>query len=103
MNTLTNLLTSLIIGAWISAIAVFSVQNFEPVSLKFLFFESIQLPVGVLLAFSAAIGAILGALIPLWGNPPSSRQRRRGQQTQERDFLEDDILESWQEESSLNW
>ena len=48
------------------AIAIHSVQNAALVSLN-LTFESIQLPVGLVLAFSAGVGIIGMALIqPLW-------------------------------------
>ena len=48
------------------AIAILSVQNAALVSLN-LTFESIQLPVGLVLAFSAGVGIIGMALIqPLW-------------------------------------
>ena len=48
------------------AIAILSVQNAALVSLN-LTFESIQLPVGLVLAFSAGMGIIGMALIqPLW-------------------------------------
>jgi uncharacterized integral membrane protein len=67
MKTIANLLTSLILATWVSAIAIFSIQNITPVSLKFLTSETIQLPVGIILAFSVAVGAIGGAIAPvLW-------------------------------------
>ncbi|MGB5962287.1 MAG: LapA family protein [Coleofasciculaceae cyanobacterium] len=67
MKAFTNLLTSIIVAGWISAIAILSIQNFTPVSLKFLNFETIQIPVGIVLAFSVAAGVIGGAIAPvLW-------------------------------------
>lgn len=67
MKTLTNLLTSIIVAVWVVAIAILSVQNATPVSLKFLTYQSIQLPVGLVLAFSAGLGIIGTALTqPLW-------------------------------------
>ena len=67
MKTITNLLTSIILASWIGAIAILSIQNFTPVSVKFLAFESIQVPIGIVLAFSAGVGLITGALVPaLW-------------------------------------
>jgi uncharacterized integral membrane protein len=67
MKTIANLLTSLILATWVSAIAILSIQNITPVSLKFLTSETIQLPVGIVLAFSVAVGAIGGAITPvLW-------------------------------------
>ena len=64
MNTLTNIISSTIAAIWISAIAVFAIQNIEPVSLKLFIWQSIDFPVGVLLAFCAAIGFIGGSLLP---------------------------------------
>lgn len=66
MKTLTNLLTSLVLAAWISAIAILSIQNITPVSLKFLGAASIQMPIGVVLAFSVGIGSIAGAMLPVF-------------------------------------
>lgn len=61
-------LTSLVVAVWIIASAIISVQNATPVSLKFLTFQSIQIPMGLVLAFSAGIGLIGMALLqPLWG------------------------------------
>lgn len=56
------IVTSFIVAVWIAAIAILTVQNASPISLKFLFFESIQLPVGVILAFSVVSG-LLGAAL----------------------------------------
>jgi uncharacterized integral membrane protein len=67
MKTVANLLTSLIIAFWVIAIAVISVQNAEPISLKFLSFQSIQIPFGLVLAFSVGIGIMSVAILkPLW-------------------------------------
>lgn len=66
MKTFTNLLTSIILAIWAGAIAILAVQNATSVSLKFFTFESIQMPVGVVLAFSAGVGAIGGAIAPLF-------------------------------------
>jgi putative membrane protein len=65
MKPIANLLTSLILAAWVSAIAILSIQNITLVSLKFLTWETIQIPFGVVLAFSFGVGAIGGALAPL--------------------------------------
>ncbi|MFM6190548.1 MAG: DUF1049 domain-containing protein [Planktothrix sp.] len=56
------IITSFIVAFWISAIAILAVQNATPISLKFLFLESIQLPIGVILAFSVVVG-LLGAAL----------------------------------------
>ncbi len=68
MKTLTPIFISLIVTIWVVAIAIISVQNATPVSLRFLTFQTIQIPVGLLLAFSAGVGLIAMALLqPLWG------------------------------------
>ena len=72
MKAFAGLLNTLIISSWIIAIAIFSIQNIQNVSVKFLTFESITLPVGVLLAFCGVIGLILGWFLPLL----FSRRRR---------------------------
>ncbi|WP_414530863.1 DUF1049 domain-containing protein [Nodularia chucula] len=68
LKTFIPILISLILALWVVAIAIISVQNATPVSLKFLTFESVQIPVGLFLAFSAGVGLIGTAIIqPLWG------------------------------------
>lgn len=77
MNSIINLFTALIIAAWMVSLSVLSIQNITPVSLKFLTFESIKLPFGILLSFSAATGVLLGAIAPLFwtGSRPANRRR----------------------------
>jgi len=65
MKSFTSLIISLILVLWILATSILSIQNATPVILKFLTYESIRLPVGIVLAFSAAAGAIIGAFIAL--------------------------------------
>ncbi|MFB8789751.1 MAG: lipopolysaccharide assembly protein LapA domain-containing protein [Potamolinea sp.] len=66
MKTITNLITSIILASWVSAIAILSIQNITLVSLKFLNWETIQIPFGVVLAFSFGVGAIAAAIAPLF-------------------------------------
>ena len=65
MKSFTSLLSSLIMATLLVAIAIFSIQNIQDVSLTFLTFKSINIPVGILLAFASAVGVLLGALIPI--------------------------------------
>jgi len=65
MKSFTSLLSSLILAIMLVAIAIFSIQNIQDVSLQFLTFKSINIPVGVLLAFCSAVGMVLGALLPI--------------------------------------
>jgi len=68
MRSIANLLTSLVVASWVVAIAVLSLKNVTPVSLKFLTYQSIQLPFFLVLAFSASLGMIVMTLIQsLWG------------------------------------
>ena len=67
MKTISPILTSLILAGAVSAIAILSVQNATPVSIRFLSFQSVQIPVGVVLAFGVAVGMIFAAIfIPIW-------------------------------------
>jgi uncharacterized integral membrane protein len=67
MKMFTNLLISVVIAGWVSAIALISVQNATPVSLRFLVFQSIQIPFGLMLAFCVAVGLlIMAGLQPFW-------------------------------------
>lgn len=53
---------------------VFAIQNVIPTSLKFFLFESIQLPISILLTFCFAMGLLLGALLPIfWQRPKKKR------------------------------
>ncbi|MDJ0897638.1 MAG: LapA family protein [Xenococcus sp. MO_188.B8] len=65
MKIFANFISSLMLAFWVSAIAIFSIQNIQLVSIKFLVWQSIQMPVGVLLAICAGSGIILGSLLPL--------------------------------------
>jgi len=67
MKTIVNLSISLILAVWLVAIAIISVQNATPITLKFLFWRSIQIPMGLVIAFSVAIGLlVLTVLQPIW-------------------------------------
>lgn len=83
MKPIAPVITSFVVAIWLVAMAILSVQNATPVFLKFLSFQSIQMPVGVVLAISAGIGLIGGAIAQLlWrksDNPdrlPGSDSRR---------------------------
>ncbi len=68
MRSLSTLLISLLLALWIGAIAIIAVQNATPVTLRFLGLQSIQVPFGVVLAFSAMVGIGMTAIAqPLLG------------------------------------
>ncbi|HEY9615875.1 MAG TPA: lipopolysaccharide assembly protein LapA domain-containing protein [Microcoleaceae cyanobacterium] len=73
MKTLPSFLAAVLIAVWIGVIAIVSVQNFTAVSFKFLQFQSIQMPFGLVLAFSVGLGAISTALIQLLSSSSRSR------------------------------
>jgi uncharacterized integral membrane protein len=88
MKTFSSLLVSIVIAVWVVAIAIVSVQNAQPISLRFLSFQSIQVPFGLVLAFSAGAGIIAMALLqPLWGIAGSSG---RNSSEDDVDFFADD-------------
>ena len=101
---LTNFFTSIIFTLWIGIIAVISVQNYTGVSLKFSLFgliklESIELPLGVMLAFCFGIGTIFAALIPiLWQGQKLQKTKpdnRKYRQKRESYQNMPDPLEDW--------
>lgn len=91
MRTLANLLTSILLAFWVVAIAIISVQNATPVSLRFLNFESIQIPVGLMLAFWVGVGIIGMAIIQsLWSILASSRRGNYQSENYDDEFSFDD-------------
>ena len=63
---MVTLLICLILAGWTAAIAIFSVQNATAVSIQFLFFRSIELPLGIVLAFGMGIGLFSVAILQLF-------------------------------------
>ena len=81
MKVIAPILTSLIVGLLASAIAILSVQNATQIPLKFFNQQSIPLPIGVILAFSFSIGAIVAAiLLPLLFSKDSKQHQESHQQ-----------------------
>ncbi|MEM1171135.1 MAG: lipopolysaccharide assembly protein LapA domain-containing protein [Cyanobacteria bacterium P01_H01_bin.35] len=60
---ISPIISSIILALWISGIAILSVQNATPISVKFIGFQSIQIPVGVILSFSVGIGVIISSIL----------------------------------------
>jgi uncharacterized integral membrane protein len=71
-----NLIISAIVAIWISLIALISVQNASLVSLKFVFWNSIDLPWGLVLAGAVATGFAIGGCLPLLGLNTKNVKRR---------------------------
>ena len=84
MKTIPLLAISFLVAILASAIGIISVQNAASVSLNFMFFKSIQVPVGLVLAMSVSAGLIVAALLqPLWNISDSQNSRRKFQENQE--------------------
>ncbi len=77
LKRLTNVMVAVVIAFWIGAIAIFSIQNITAVSLKFLVWESIKLPIGVLLSFCVGGGFILGSFLPFLFKPSKGKRKQR--------------------------
>jgi lipopolysaccharide assembly protein A len=88
MRFIANLITSLLIAGSIATMSVFSIQNITPVSLKFIQFESIQIPIGVLLSICVGSGFIMGAFVPPLLSSPKNSSRRRLEEINVDDFEE---------------
>lgn len=75
---MVRFLTALILAFWICLIALLSVQNGARVSLQFLGMQTIAIPLGIMLAFCAAIGVVGAALLlPLLQSAGTSSLRDR--------------------------
>jgi lipopolysaccharide assembly protein A len=74
---MVNLVISAIVAAWVVTIALVSVQNASLVSLKFVFWQSIDLPWGLVLAGAVGLGFIIGGCVPLLGSNSTSVKRRQ--------------------------
>jgi uncharacterized integral membrane protein len=76
MTSLTNLIICAIAATWIILIALLSVQNATLINLKFLVWQSIELPWGLILAGAVGIGFLLGGWLSLLGNNFNTTKRR---------------------------
>jgi uncharacterized integral membrane protein len=108
MKILTNLLISLILTFWFSIIAIISIQNFASISLQFLWFQSVEFPLGVLLTFSVCFGLIIGAFLPLLlTNNKSKRKKFTPRQPEPENYFSEqkeyDPIEDWEEFETESW
>ncbi len=106
MKQVINLINALIISFWLIVVAVLSIQNVDGISLKFLVWQSIEIPLGVLLSFALGCGVILGAIFPWFSFGKTRkvpRNYRRSLEREEIDYREEDPLEDWEQPASENW
>jgi uncharacterized integral membrane protein len=73
---MVNLVVSVIAAVWIALIALLSVQNASLVTVQFIFWKSIELPWGIILAAAVAIGFLIGGCVPIFVAKSSSIKRR---------------------------
>jgi uncharacterized integral membrane protein len=69
MRILGPLLASCLLALELALLAILAIHNVTPVTLHFLMFSSIKIPVGVLLVFCVALGLVLGTLLLTWMSP----------------------------------
>jgi uncharacterized integral membrane protein len=83
-----TLILALIVGFWICAIALIAIQNARGVTLRFLLFQSVEIPFGLLLTFGFVLGLVGTALLLpiLQGRVRSLRQ---GRDRYENEFYEE--------------
>jgi uncharacterized integral membrane protein len=73
---MTNFIISTIAAGWIVLLALISVQNATVVSLKFLVWQSIELPWGLILAGCMGIGLLLGGWLSQLSSDFNATKRR---------------------------
>lgn len=71
--TMIMLVLYSILSFWIAAIAILSVQNATAVAIQFLWFRTIELPLGVILAFGVSAGLLGVAVLRLLWQPARLR------------------------------
>ncbi|MGG6266163.1 DUF1049 domain-containing protein [Leptolyngbya sp. AN03gr2] len=71
MRSFATLITACIFAVWVGAIALIAIQNAAPITLRFLTFQTIELPFGLVIAFSVMLGILGTAIVqPLLGFLP---------------------------------
>ncbi|WP_072621567.1 DUF1049 domain-containing protein [Spirulina major] len=68
MRAIANLLTAILIGAWLIAVATLSIQNVTPLAVRFLNLQSVEIPFGVLLTFAVVVGLVVGMVLPIFAS-----------------------------------
>jgi uncharacterized integral membrane protein len=90
LRHLSQLAIALLLATGLTALALLSIQNVDPVALTFLVFRSIQVPAGLLLVFCVAGGLVIGSFFPLLGGG-ERRSKIPSQQELDADFDFDDF------------
>ncbi len=90
LRRFSQLVIAMVLALGLMSLALLTIQNVTPVSLSFLMFQSIQMPVGLLLVFSVAGGLVAGSL---FSSMPGGKRRSGipSQRELEKEFDFDDF------------
>lgn len=74
-----TVILALVVGFWVSAIALIAIQNAKGVTIRFLLLQSVEIPFGLVLTFAFVLGMVGTALLlPLLrGSLGRSQKSRR--------------------------
>ncbi|MGY6529194.1 MAG: lipopolysaccharide assembly protein LapA domain-containing protein [Cyanobacterium sp.] len=104
MKTFSNLIITFIISFWIIILPIFAIQNVAPISLTFFGFQSISIPLGILVSFSVSSGFIGGALLPVFFSPMNKKKRlKNDKRRKSENFVRDWELEEEDDDPIFDW
>jgi uncharacterized integral membrane protein len=86
-----HLLLSLLFSLGIAIAAILSVQNATAVSLRFLGWYAVPMPMGIILAFAMGLGLLTVAIAtPLWPQRQGTSRRRQYLDFEDAEFSDED-------------
>lgn len=63
MRLMQTILINILVIFWIGAIALIAIQNATPFTLQFFSWQTISIPLGIMIAFSVILGVITGTIM----------------------------------------
>jgi uncharacterized integral membrane protein len=70
-----TILINILVIFWIGAIALIAIQNATPFTLQFFGWQTISMPLGIMIAFSVILGVIAGTLmLPLFQSKGTTKK-----------------------------
>jgi len=100
MKVFSNLIITIIISCWLIVLPIFAIQNVVGVSIKLFFFESISIPLGILLCFCVVAGLFMGAFIPAFfsaNKKPQKNQNKKPKKSTKKD-QSPSFVRDWEKE-----
>jgi len=97
MKVFGNLIITTIISFWLIVLPVFAIQNVVGVNLKFFFFESISIPLGILFCFCLVAGLFIGAFIPAFFKKTKKPKTKKPKKSAKKDKSES-FVRDWENE-----